>query len=57
MTPTSPQPVGTPEPATVQRRARELRERLSAAQFLEVVGVASLANAFCRLGAVVSAEA
>ncbi len=45
------------EPATVQRRARALRGQLSAPQFLEVVGVASLANAFCRLGAVVSAGA
>jgi hypothetical protein len=45
------------EPATVQRRARALREQLSAPRFLEVVGVAALANALCRMGAMVSAEA
>jgi alkylhydroperoxidase family enzyme len=45
------------EPATVQRRARALREQLSGPQYLEFVGVASLANALCRMGAVVSAEA
>jgi alkylhydroperoxidase family enzyme len=45
------------EPATVQRRARGLREQLSVPQFLELVGVASLANALCRMGAIVSAEA
>ncbi len=39
------------EPMQIQRRARELRERLSAAQFVEAVGVASLANALCRLRA------
>jgi alkylhydroperoxidase family enzyme len=45
------------EPATVQRRARALREHLSAPQFLELVGVASLANALCRMGAMVSVTA
>jgi uncharacterized peroxidase-related enzyme len=37
------------EPIQIQRRARELRERLSAAQFVEALGVVSLANALCRL--------
>ncbi len=37
------------EPIQIQRRARELRERLSAAQFVEAIGVVSLANALCRL--------
>ena len=41
------------EPATIQRRARALRERLSAPQVLEAIGVASLANGLCRLGAMV----
>ncbi len=39
------------EPVQIQRRARELRERLSAAQFVEAVGVVALANALCRLRA------
>lgn len=37
------------EPIQIQRRARELRERLSAAQFVEALGVVSLANSLCRL--------
>jgi alkylhydroperoxidase family enzyme len=39
------------EPLQIQRRARDLRERLSTAQFVEALGVASLANALCRLRA------
>ena len=39
------------EPIQIQRRARELRERLSAAQFVEAVGVVALANSLCRLRA------
>jgi alkylhydroperoxidase family enzyme len=39
------------EPIEIQRRARELRARLSAAQFVEALGVVSLANALCRLRA------
>ena len=39
------------EPIQIQRRARELRQRLSAAQFVEAIGVVSLANALCRLRA------
>jgi alkylhydroperoxidase family enzyme len=39
------------EPIQIQRRARELRDRLSTAQFVEALGVVSLANALCRLRA------
>jgi len=41
------------QPAPMQRRARALRDRLTDPQFLEAIGVASLANGFCRLGAMV----
>jgi len=41
------------EPATIQRRVRALREQLAAPQLLEAIGVASLANGLCRLGAMV----
>ena len=41
------------EPAAIQRRARALCERLTVAQVLEGIGVASLANGLCRLGAMV----
>lgn len=41
------------EPAPMQRRTRALRDRLSAPQLLEAIGVASLANGVCRLGAMV----
>ena len=37
------------QPAPVQRRARELAAQLTPAQFVETVGVLSLANALCRL--------
>jgi alkylhydroperoxidase family enzyme len=40
-------------PAEIQRQARALRERLSEGEFLEFVGVTALANAVCRLHAVV----
>jgi len=33
----------------IQRRARELRERLSEAKFVEAIGVVALANTLCRL--------
>lgn len=36
-------------PAPIQRRARAVREVLSGPQFLELLGVASLANMLCRL--------
>jgi alkylhydroperoxidase family enzyme len=38
------------QPAAIQRRARELRESIGSERFLEVVAVAALANAVCRLG-------
>ena len=41
------------EPATLQRRARALREQLSMPQLVEAIGVASLANGLCRMGAMV----
>ena len=41
------------EPIALQRRARALRDRLSGMQFLEAIGVASLANGLCRMNAVV----
>ena len=44
------------EPIQIQRRARELRERLSAAQFVEALGVVSLANSLCRLRAALSRQ-
>jgi len=37
----------------VQRRARGLRDRLSAPQLLEAIGVVSLGNGLCRMGGVV----
>ena len=43
-------------PLHVQRRARTLRDMLSTEQFVEVVGLASLANALCRLAAAVVEE-
>ena len=36
-------------PAPIQRRVRALREVLSGPQFLELIGVVSLANMLCRL--------
>ena len=41
------------EPAALQRRTRGLRDYLSGPQLLEAIGVASLANGLCRLGATV----
>jgi AhpD family alkylhydroperoxidase len=41
-------------PVQLQRRARALRDRLSTEQFVEAVGIASLANALCRLAAAVA---
>jgi AhpD family alkylhydroperoxidase len=41
------------EPASVQRRARALSDHLSSPQLLEAIGVAALANALCRMGAMV----
>ncbi len=45
------------EPAPLQRRARAVREQLTGAQFLEALGVLSLANGLCRLGAVLADHA
>lgn len=42
------------EPAPLQRRARTVRDQLSGTQFLEAIGVLSLANGLCRLGAIVA---
>lgn len=39
-------------PAQIQRRGRELRARLSNEQFLELVGIAALANALCRMSVI-----
>jgi alkylhydroperoxidase family enzyme len=41
------------QPAPIQRRARQLRERMNAEQFIECVIAAAAANMVCRLGAVV----
>jgi alkylhydroperoxidase family enzyme len=41
------------EPAALQRRARALCDRLSEPQLIEAIGVASLANGLCRMGAMV----
>jgi len=40
-------------PVEIQRRARELRRQMTAEQFVDLVGIASLANAICRLSAAV----
>jgi alkylhydroperoxidase family enzyme len=42
------------EPQRIQRQARALRERLGEAPLLEAIGVASLGNGLCRMGAVLS---
>jgi len=42
------------EPAPLQRRARVVRDQLTPTQFLEAIGVVSLANGLCRLGAIVA---
>lgn len=39
------------EPGAIQRRARALGERLSREQLLEAIGVVSVGNGFCRMGA------
>ncbi len=39
-------------PAQIQRRARAVRQQLSRAQFVELVGLAALANSLCRLSVV-----
>jgi len=42
------------EPARIQRHARDLRESLGVPRFVEFVGLCSLANAVCRLGAAIA---
>ena len=42
------------QPAQIQRRAVALRSSLTRAQFVELVGVAALANAMCRLSVAVA---
>jgi alkylhydroperoxidase family enzyme len=44
------------DPAALQRRARSLRDRLSVPQLIEVIGVTSLANGLCRMGAMVMGD-
>lgn len=41
------------QPVAIQRRARALREQLGADEFVEAVGVLSLANALCRMASAV----
>jgi alkylhydroperoxidase family enzyme len=43
------------EPARLQRRARPLRDALGPERFLDLVGTVSVANAICRLSAVLDA--
>ena len=45
------------EPAAAQRRTRALREQLSGPQLVEAIGVASLANGLCRMGAMLTDHA
>lgn len=40
------------EPAPIQRRFREVKEKLTRGQFIEFVGIAALGNAVCRLAVV-----
>jgi AhpD family alkylhydroperoxidase len=40
------------EPSRIQRRSREVRDSLGTERFLDLVGTAGLANAFCRLSAI-----
>jgi AhpD family alkylhydroperoxidase len=42
------------EPAALQRRARSLRDRLSAPQLIEAIGVTALSNGLCRMNALVT---
>src|SRR5207247_11284695 len=43
------------QPAAMQRRMRELAKRLGPEDILEVVGIAALANAVCRMSVVIDA--
>jgi alkylhydroperoxidase family enzyme len=42
-----------PQPAALQRHARAVRPLFSGVQFVDLIGVAALANALCRLGVAV----
>jgi AhpD family alkylhydroperoxidase len=42
------------EPAQIQRRAHAVRQHLTPEQFLELVGIAALANAICRCSGVLA---
>jgi AhpD family alkylhydroperoxidase len=42
------------EPAQIQRRARQLHERIGTARFVEALAVTSIGNAVCRLAAVMA---
>lgn len=42
------------QPAQIQRKARHLSDAIGQARFLEAAGLAALANAVCRLGAVLA---
>jgi alkylhydroperoxidase family enzyme len=44
------------DPAVLQRHTRSLRDRLSVPQLIEFIGVASLANGLCRMGATVMGD-
>ena len=44
------------EPAPLQRRAHELRERLSEREFVETIGTVSFANMLCRLSLALALE-
>jgi hypothetical protein len=39
--------------APIQRRAREVRDRIGVTAFVDLIGIASLANGLCRLGGIV----
>ena len=45
-----------PQPAPLQRQARAIRSLFSRRQFIDLIGVASLANACCRLAVAVDLE-
>jgi len=44
------------EPASLQRKASRVRERLSEREFVEAIGTASMANMLCRLHMALAAE-
>jgi len=44
------------EPASLQRKASSVRERLSEREFVEVIGTTSMANMLCRLNMALAAQ-